>query len=156
MKMRRFLAGAIGALVLAAGGLWLWQTQAYQENVIPAAPPPAVVSDKLPEAAANAPAFGAAPPTPPEAPKASREEVRFNRYDRNRDELISRLEMMGSRTKAFKSLDKDANNLLSFEEWAAATGERFAGADGNRDKLLTRKEFASTRPKAAAKPGCRC
>jgi hypothetical protein len=154
--MQRILAGAIGALLLTGAGLWIWQSQAYQENAIPAAPPPTALSDALPEAGANAPAFGPAPPTPPEAPKASREEVRFNRYDRNRDELISRVEMMGSRTKAFKALDTDNNNLLTFEEWAAATGERFAGADANKDRLLTRKEFASTKPKQAAKPGCRC
>lgn len=154
--MRRFLAGGAGALLLVAGGLFLWQGQASQDNAIPAMPPPPDIAEGLPEAQAGAPAFGAAPPTPPEAPKASREEVRFNRYDRNRDELISRLEMMGSRTKAFKALDKDGNNLLSFEEWAAATGERFAGADANRDELLTRKEFASTRPKQAARAGCRC
>ena len=154
--MRRFLAGAGGALLLVSAGLWFWQGQAAQVNQIPEAPPPPAITDSLPEASNGAPAFGAAPPTPPEAPKASREQQRFNRYDRNRDEIISRLEMMGSRTKAFKALDKDANNLLSFEEWAAATSERFAGADGNRDKLLTRKEFAATRPKAAAKPGYRC
>lgn len=154
--MRRFLAGGVGALLLVTGGLWLWQGQASQDNPIPAPPPPAAISDALPEAAADAPAFGPAPPTPPEAPKASREEVRFNRYDRNRDELVSRVEMMGSRTKAFKALDKDGNNLLTFEEWAAATGDRFAGADANKDKLLTRKEFASTRPKQVTKPGCRC
>ena len=110
----------------------------------------------LPQAGPNAPAFGLAPPTPPEAPKASREEMRFNRYDRNRDELVSRLEMMGSRTKAFNALDRDGNNLLTFEELAGTTGERFAGADKNKDQLLTRKEFAQTRPKQAAKPGCRC
>lgn len=154
--MRRFLAGGSRALLLVSGGLWLWQAQAYEENPIPAMPPPAAVPDKLPEASPGAPAFGPAPPTPPAAPKASREEVLFNRHDRNRDELISRLEMMGSRMKAFKSLDKDGNNLLTFEEWAAATSDRFAGADGNKDKLLTRKEFATTRPKAAANPGCRC
>lgn len=154
--MRRFLAGGIGALLLGAAGLWLWQIEAYQDNAIPVLPPPAALPDTLPEAAADAPVFGPAPPTPPEAPKASREEVRFNRYDRNRDELISRLEMMGSRTKAFKALDTDGNNLLTFEEWAAATGERFAIADANKDRLLTRKEFATTRPKQAAKPGCRC
>lgn len=153
--MRRFLAGGAGALLLVAGGLWLWQGQAAQDDAIPAMPPPAAIAEGLPEAGADAPAFGAAPPTPPEAPRASREEMRFNRYDRNRDELISRIEMMGSRTKAFKALDKDGNNLLSFEEWAAATGERFAGADANKDKLLTRKEFASTRPKQA-KTSCRC
>ena len=138
-------------MVLA--GLLFWQTAANQESVIPAPPPPAMISEALPEAASNAPAFGPAPPTPSEAPKASREEVRFNRYDRNRDELVSRLEMMGSRTKA---LDNDGNNLMTFEERAAATGQRFAGADRNKDQLLTRKEFAQTRPKLVAKPGCRC
>ena len=129
--MQRVLIGGVAALVMVLAGLLLWQTAANQESVIPA-------------------------PPPPEAPKASREEVRFNRYDRNRDELVSRLEMMGSRTKAFKALDSDGNNLLTFEEWAAGTGQRFAGADRNKDQLLTRKEFAQTRPKLVAKPGCRC
>jgi hypothetical protein len=154
--MQRMLAGGLGALLLVTAGLWFWQGRASQENPIPAPPPPAAMSDSLPVADKNAPAFGPAPPTPPEAPKASREEIRFNRYDRNRDELISRVEMMGSRTKAFKQLDKDGNNLLTFEEWAAATGERFAKADGDGNKLLTRKEFATTRPRQAQKPGCRC
>jgi hypothetical protein len=142
------LIGGVAALFMAGGGLLVWESVANQPSLIPAPPPPAVISD--------APAFGSAPPTPPEAPKASREEMRFNRYDRNKDELVSRLEMMGSRTKAFKALDTDGNNLLTFEEWAVATGQRFASADGNKDKLLTRKEFARTRPKTPAKPGCRC
>ena len=154
--MRRILIGGFAALMMAGSGLWFWQTAANELTVIPAPPPPPAVSDALPEAATSAPAFGPAPPTPPEAPKASREEVRFNRYDRNKDELVSRLEMMGSRTKAFKALDIDGNNLLTFEEWAAATGQRFAGADSNKDLLLTRKEFAPTRPKPLVKPGCRC
>lgn len=154
--MQRILVGGVAALLLVVSGLWFWQMQANQPNLIPAAPPPEAILDALPQAGANAPAFGPAPPPPPEAPKASREEMRFNRYDRNRDELISRIEMMGSRTKAFRALDRDGNNLLTFEEWAAATGERFAGADKNKDQLLTRKEFAQTRPKQAEKPGCRC
>ena len=144
-------------MLIMAGSFWLWQIQASTENAIPIAPPPpAAMDDALPSAGPDAPLVGPAPPIPPEAPKASREEVRFNRYDRNRDELISRVEMMGSRTKAFRQLDKDGNNLLTFEEWAAATGERFALADGDRDILLTRKEFARIRPKAPVKPGCRC
>lgn len=126
--MQRVLISGVAALLMVLAGLLLWQTAANQESVIPA-------------------------PAPPEAPKASREEVRFNHYDRNRDELVSLLEMMGSRTKA---LDTDGNNLLTFEEWAAATGQRFAGADRNKDQLLTRKEFAQTRPKLVAKLGCRC
>ena len=154
--MRRTFIGGIAALLMVGAGLLFWQTAANQQSIIPAPPPPIAISDALPRAASNAPANGPAPPTPPEAPKASREEVRFNRYDRNKDELVSRLEMMGSRTKTFKALDTDGNNLLTFEEWAAATGQRFAGADSNKDQLLTRKEFARTRPKPAAKPGCRC
>lgn len=87
---------------------------------------------------------------------ASREEVRFNRYDRNRDELVTRSEMIGCRTKAFKAFDLDGNNLLTFADWSAATGQRFAAADSKKDALLTRREFAQTRPKLAAKPGDRC
>jgi hypothetical protein len=154
--MQGVLIGGVTALLMVLVGLLFWQTAANQVPGIPAPPPTVMIPDALPEAAANAPVFGPAPPIPPEAPKASREEVRFNRYDRNRDELVSRIEMMGSRTKAFKALDTDGNNLLTFEEWAAATGQRFARADRNKDQLLTRKEFAQTRPKLVAKPGCRC
>ena len=154
--MGRFLAGGIAAILIGTLGLWLWRSYAGLENPIPAAPPPQALAEGLPVPGKNAPQFGPAPPTPPEAPKSSREEQRFNRYDRNRDDIISRLEMMSSRTKDFKKLDKDGNNLLTFEEWAVATGERFAKADGNRDKLLTRKEFAITAPKPAAKPSCKC
>ena len=157
MELHRILVGGLAALLFMAGSFWLWQIQASTGNAIPIAPPPAAaMDDALPSAGPDAPLVGPAPPIPPEAPKASREEVRFNRYDRNRDELISRVEMMGSRTKAFRQLDKDGNNLLTFEEWAVATGERFAVADVNRDSLLTRKEFVRTRPKVAPKPACRC
>ncbi|MFC4292039.1 hypothetical protein ACFOWX_06380 [Sphingorhabdus arenilitoris] len=156
--MNRFLAGGLAALALAGGGLIFWQTQAQQEIELPPPPPPAADEDGdvLPVPASNAPQFGPAPPTPPKAAKASREEQRFNRYDRNRDEIITRIELMSSRTKAFKKLDKDGNNLLTFEEWAAATSDRFAKADNNRDQKLTRAEFAQTRPKQQAKPKCRC
>jgi hypothetical protein len=154
--MRKLLAGAGIALIASSLGYWGWQSWAAPDPIIPQPPPEEPASLTLPLAAADAPKFGAAPPEPPKASKLSREEVRFNRYDRNRDELVSRIEMMSSRTKDFKKLDKDGNNLLTFEEWAAATGERFAKADGNRDALLTRKEFLSTRPKRAPAPKCRC
>ncbi len=64
--------------------------------------------------------------------------------------------MLSSRTKAFKALDSDGNNLLSFEEWAAATGDRFAAADANKDGKVTPPEFAATAPKPKPKPACRC
>lgn len=154
--MKGLLVGAGLTLLATSVGLWVWQGWAGTEMPIPPPPPELPAELTLPMAGADAPKFGPAPPYPPAAPKASREEQRFNRYDRNRDELVSRLEMMSSRTKDFKKLDKDGNNLLTFEEWASATGERFAKADGNKDKLLTRKEFLGTRPKQAPAPKCRC
>lgn len=63
---------------------------------------------------------------------------------------------MSTRTSAFKSLDRDGNNLLTFEEWAAATGDKFSRADRDDDKTLTRAEFATTAPKPAKKSACRC
>lgn len=158
--MNKFLAGGLAAILAVSGGLWLWQGQAAKEKTaIPAPPPPSEDSAaplELPKAGPGAPRFGPAPPTPLSAPKASREEARFNRYDRNRDELITRIEMLSTRTKAFKKLDLDNNNLLSFEEWASATSQRFAKADGNRNGLLTRPEFTATKPKAVNKPSCKC
>lgn len=154
--MKGLLVGAGLTLLASSVGLWFWQSRADTEMAIPPPPPEQPPELALPMAGPDAPRFGPAPPNPPAAPKASREEQRFNRYDRNRDELVSRLEMMSSRTKDFKKLDKDGNNLLTFEEWASATGDRFAKADANRDKLLTRKEFLATRPKQSPKPACRC
>src|SRR3546814_18409437 len=70
-------------------------------------------SDLLPEGDPGA--VGKAPPMPGEASLQSREQKRFARYDRNRDGVITRIEMMGSRVKAFKVLDKDGDNLRSEE-----------------------------------------
>ena len=63
---------------------------------------------------------------------------------------------MSSRTAAFRKLDRNGDNLLTFEEWAVATGERFAKADADKSGDLTRAEFATTAPKRAAKPKCSC
>ena len=77
----------------------------------------------------------------PAAKEASREERRFNRYDRDRNESVSRIEMMSTRTAAFRKLDKDRNNLLSFEEWAAATQRWFLGRSSH-SRSLTEYLFA--------------
>ena len=145
--MLKFAAGAAGILLLLTAGLFLWIGAQGQDIPIPDAPPPPAEPDALPEADLDAQAVGPAPPTPPRAYKASREELRFNRYDRNRDEIITRLEMMSSRTDAFRKLDKDGNNLLTFEEWAVATSDK--------NGELTRTEFRTTRPKRPA-PRCKC
>ena len=155
--MLKFAAGAAGILLLLTAGLFLWIGAQGQDVPISDAPPPPQVAEpeSLPEADLDADTVGPAPPTPPKAYKASREELRFNRYDRNRDEIITRLEMMSSRTDAFRKLDRDGNNLLTFEEWAVATSDKFAGADGDKNGRLTRTEFRTTRPKRSV-PRCKC
>ena len=155
--MKKFAAGAAGMMLMLTAGLFIWIGVEGQEVPIPAAPPPPEQAESagLPEAEPDAAMTGPAPPTPPKAYKPSREELRFNRYDRNRDETITRLEMMSSRTDSFRKLDKDGNNLLTFEEWAVATSDRFAGADRDGNSQLTRTEFRSTRPKRSA-PKCKC
>lgn len=154
--MGRLLAGGMAALLLVAGGLFWWSGQASSDPApqlaLAALPPPAVES--LPEGDPDS--VGTAPPMPAEASPQSREERRFARYDRNRDGVITRIEMLGSRTKAFKALDKNGDNLLSFEEWAVATSDRFGAADKDGDAKLTPAEFATTAPKRATKPKCRC
>lgn len=146
----------MAALFLAAGGLFWWQGQASNGPVSQPliAPPPPPALEGLREGDADA--VGEAPPMPGEATPQSREQKRFGRYDRNRDGVITRIEMMGSRVKAFKALDRNNDNLLSFEEWAVTTSDRFAKADGNGDGKLTPAEFATTAPHRAAASKCRC
>ena len=154
--MSRILAGAAASLLLVAGGLFWWQGRATSEPApqMMAGPPPPPAIEALPEGDPGA--VGKALPTPGEATPQSREQKRFARYDRNRDGAITRVEMMGSRVKAFKGLDKDGDNLLSFEEWAVATSDRFGKADANADGRLTPAEFAATAPKRSAVPKCKC
>ena len=157
--MKGLVLGATGALALTGVGLFWWQGRAQVEE---GAPPPDPQAAAMP----NPPADGDLPsadvsdltgPTPPEATELTREQRRFFRYDRNRDWRISRNEMLSTRSDAFRKLDVDGNNLLTFEEWAVATVNRFEGADTDGDDKLTPSEFASTRPKPAARrAGCRC
>ena len=152
--MNRIFLGALCALVLAGIGMFWWQGRAEVEE---GAPPPLALPAKPAEPEIPiADGSDLSGPAPPEATELSREERRFFRYDRNRDRIISRNEMLSSRTDAFRKLDKDGNNLLSFEEWAVATADRFDKADKNRNRELTPQEFSTTAPKAKAKPACRC
>jgi hypothetical protein len=157
--MGRFLAGSIAALMLVSAGLFWWQGHAGADRApLIAKPLAAIQGDELP-GAGDPGAIGKAPPAPPQADNRTREQKRFDRYDRNRDGTILRNEMMASRTAAFRKLDKDGNNLLSFEEWAVKTSDRFAEADGNKDGKLVPAEFAATAPKrkASVKPAaCVC
>jgi hypothetical protein len=150
--MNRMVLGALGVLALFGLGLFWLQGRAEVER---GAPPPAAQAAAAPTGLPSADIAGLSGPVPPEESELSREERRFFRYDRNRDRIITRQEMMSSRTDGFRKLDTDGNNLLTFEEWAVTTSDRFAGADANGDGRLTPAEFATTAPKPRASP-CNC
>lgn len=150
--MNRTVLGALLALLFVGIGVFWLQGRAAVER---GAPPPSPLTAP-PSGLPSADAAGLAGPAPPEASELTREQVRFFRYDRNRDLKITREEMLSTRTDAFRKLDGDGNNLLTFEEWAVATSDRFGGADANRDGVLSQREFATTAPKPAPKPKCNC
>jgi hypothetical protein len=153
--LRQAVLGVLGGLVLAGVGVIWWQGRAAIEQ---GAPPPAPIAEpRDPEALPSADPGATQGPAPPEMSALSKEEQRFFRYDRNRDRLITRNEMLSTRTDGFRALDKDGNNLLTFEEWAVTTVDRFEKADADRNGRLTPREFAATAPKPAAeKPACKC
>jgi len=130
--MWRYLAGGAGALLLAGGGLMLWQSVANVPQTIGAAPAAAQTSD--------APASA-----PPAATEATREEKRFRRYDKDRNGAVSREEWLASRRKAYAKLDTNSDGKLSFDEWSIKTTDRFAKADGDKTGILNVAEFATTR-----------
>lgn len=158
--MNRMILGAVAALLLAASGLFWWQGRAATEAMAPAAPMPlqdagtdqAMPEDEIPTEDGE----GLRGAGLPQASEATREEKRFNRLDRNRDNLITRNEALAPRVAAFRKLDTDHNNLLSFEEWAVATSNRFKKADADGNQQLTRTEFATTKPKPSKRPECKC
>ncbi len=153
--MRQAVLGVFVGLILAGVGVFWWQGRAQVDQVAP--PPPLAEATPGPDELPTADISGMEGPAPPEASELTREQKRFFRYDRDRDQIISRNEMLSTRSDAFRKLDVDGNNLLTFEEWAVTTVDRFEGADRDRNDRLTPAEFATTAPKPAKKkPACRC
>jgi hypothetical protein len=153
--MNRTVLGAFAMLLLIMAGLFWWQGRA------------AIDPGKLPSLPKSAPQGGVALPMAdgkglkgaalPEATEATKEQRRFDRLDRNHDSRIARVEMLAPRVAAFRKLDTDGNNLLSFEEWSVRTSNKFKGADRNGDGILDRDEFATTKAKPKPKaPTCKC
>ena len=155
--MKQMILGGLIALALAAVGFVWWQGRAEVEE---AAPPPAPITEaetgEDPDALPEADIAGMVGPAPPVATELSKEQRRFFRYDRNRDQKITRNEMLSTRTSGFRKLDKDGNNLLTFEEWAVTTADKFDGADANGDRALSQAEFATTAPKPRKTSSCSC
>lgn len=150
--MNRTVLGAFATLLLVAAGLFWWQGRA------------AINPGLLPQLAVAAPSEGLPMadgrglhgPALPAATEETREQRRFDRFDKNRDNRITRTELLAPRAAAFRKLDVDGNNLLTFEEWAVRTSNKFKGADANGDGQLDRVEYTATKPKPKLHPQCKC
>ncbi|MFW2853149.1 EF-hand domain-containing protein [Sphingomonas sp. TX0543] len=142
--MWRYAVGGVAALLMVAAGWVLFHGDAAREAVLP--PQPALAA--LPQDDAL--------PDVPEASARTREQKRFDRYDKDRDGKVTREEYLASRRKAFARLDTNGDGKLSFDEWAIKTTTRFGGADRDRSGALDRAEFATTAPKRHPKPKCVC
>jgi hypothetical protein len=144
--MWRYFVGACAALLLAVAGMFLFRGSASTEAKVPRQP-----------AAVQAEERAALPEEAPSATAKTREQKRFDRIDKDRDEAISRAEFFALRQKAFARLDTNRDGKLGFEEWATKSVVKFAGADKDKSGVLTRAEFATTAPTPrAAKPKCVC
>ncbi|MDP3676934.1 MAG: hypothetical protein Q8R44_17845 [Novosphingobium sp.] len=154
--MNRIVLAALAVLLSAAAGVfWFTGRDALEAG----APPPDLMEGgpaAIPDALPLANASDLRGPAPPVASEMSREQRRFSRSDRNGDGIVSRNELLATRTAAFRKLDVDGNNLLTFEEWAVTTANRFKGADVDGNLQLTPAEFRATAPKPAQRPECRC
>ncbi len=141
--MWRFLAGVGSALALVAAGMFLFGAANAEDPVLPPMPVAERAAEPLPERV-------------PEAAPKTREEKRFDRYDKDRDSAITRDELLASRRKAYAKLDVNGDGRLSFEEWAVKTTTKFAKADADESGVLTRTEFATTRVqrKTPSRPTC--
>lgn len=135
--MWRWAAGA-GAVALAALAIILFSGGRSRSD---AAPLPAA-----PQALAGNQA-GAAPMLPDRVPEASdrtREEKRFDRYDKDRNGAITREEYLVQRRKAYAKLDTNHDGVLSFEEYAVKATTKFASADADKSGAMSPAEFVTT------------
>lgn len=144
--MWRYLVGGVAALLMVGAGWLIFNGQARPEAVLPPAPS---------EAASAGPVVQEEATSLPEAPARSREQKRFDRYDKDRDGRITREEYLTARRKAFAKLDSNGDGRLSFDEWAIKTTQRFATADRDKSNAMSAEEFATTAPKRRPRPACR-
>ena len=96
------------------------------------------------------------PDAAPEATELTREQKRFDRYDKDRDGAVTRDEYLVARRKTYAKLDVDGDGRLSFDEWAVKTTDKFAAADKDRSGSMTAAEFVATAPKRKAAVRVKC
>ena len=140
--MWRYIGGGAAILFLLATTVFLTRQMAASEVALPE-PPALSASDQSPLIA-------------PVADEATKEERRFNRYDRDKNGSVGRSEYLSSRQKAFARLDRNGDGRVSFDEYAVKASEKFGAADKNRSGGLDRQEFATTRVVRKPKPKADC
>lgn len=144
--MWRYLVGGLAGVMAIVAGMVLQATR-------PTAPHP-LLAATVPSAQASG--VPASDPEVPEALERTREQKRFDRYDKDRNGVILREEYLTPRRKAFAKLDRNGDGVLSFDEWAAKTEAKFDTADKDKSGSLTREEFATTAVKRKPHPRCTC
>ncbi|KHA63964.1 MULTISPECIES: EF-hand domain-containing protein [unclassified Sphingomonas] len=120
---------------------------------------PVLAPQPTAQAQTKAQADGGTDPLPSMAPRATdatREQRRFQRYDKDRDGAVTRDEYLVARRKAYTKLDVDGDGRLSFDEWAVKATTKFAGADADKSGAMTAPEFATTavRRKPSSRAAC--
>ena len=112
--MWRYLAGGTAVIALIIAGFLVFSGNARPRPLLPAQPvsqsgEAPVASDPLPDAV-------------PQATDKTREQKRFDRYDKDRDAKITREEYLVQRRKAYARLDVDGDGKL---EVVAVTREGY-------------------------------
>jgi hypothetical protein len=144
--MWRYLAGGAAILLLVGAGATMLGSRGHSGVPLLAATAPAQA------AGGNAPL----PDSVPEAGDKTREQKRFDRYDKDRNGQVTREEYLAQRRKAYAKLDINHDGVLSFDEWAVKAETKFASADGDRSGAMNPTEFATTAVKRSARPRPKC
>jgi Ca2+-binding EF-hand superfamily protein len=154
--MWRFLAGGAAGTVFLTAGFFLVRTMASTESPIAAQSTEIADKSEEPDALATPMTFAERLAPAPKASEKTKEEKRFNRFDKDKNGGVSRDEYLQSRHKAYAKLDINGDGKLSFEEYATKTVLKFAKADSDQTGVLNRSEFSATRPirKSKPKPNC--
>lgn len=142
--MWRYLVGAVGALLLAGGGMLFFSGSATPPRLLPAMPQQTGTGGT------------ALPDDVPEASEKTREQKRFDRYDKDKDGKITREEYLANRRKAYARLDVNHDGVLQFDEWAAKSEAKFLTADMDKNGAMTPVEFATTAVKRKPRPAKGC
>ncbi|MES3152975.1 histidine kinase [Sphingomonas faeni] len=146
--MWRYVAGGTAVIALIVAGFMFFSGNARPRPVLPSQPIAQANGTSVP----NVPLPDAAP----EATDKTREQKRFDRYDKDRDAKITRKEYLIQRRKAYARLDVDGDGKLSFDEWAVKATTKFADADRDKSGTMTAPEFATTavKRKGPARVNC--